>query len=144
MHPQAFRETLLLAGIHLSPGGGISADYQGRSSQLCRNGILRHGVLIMKKFIFVAYDITIDKIRRRLVKYLENYGHRIQYSVFCLRVTERELFELRQNIEKLTAPDQNKSVIFIPGENAHIEEVIPQNLDIIGDIKSYRTESCVV
>ncbi len=40
----------------------------------------------MKKFIFVAYDITIDKIRRRLVKYLENYGHRIQYSVFCLRV----------------------------------------------------------
>ncbi len=98
----------------------------------------------MKKFIFVAYDITIDKIRRRLVKYLENYGHRIQYSVFCIRVTERELFELRQNIEKLTAPDQNKSVIFIPGENAHIEEVIPQNLDIIGDIKSYRTESCVI
>ncbi len=98
----------------------------------------------MKKFIFVAYDITIDKIRRRLVKYLENYGHRIQYSVFCLRVTERELFELRQRIEELTAPDQSKSVIFIPGENAHIEEVIPQNLDIIGDIKSYRTESCVV
>ena len=98
----------------------------------------------MKKFFFVAYDITIDKIRRRLVKHLENYGHRIQYSVFCIRVTDRELFELKRSIEELTAPDKEKSVIFIPGEFAHIEEIIPRNLDIIGDVKSYRTESCVV
>ncbi|WP_019003132.1 CRISPR-associated endonuclease Cas2 [Succinimonas amylolytica] len=98
----------------------------------------------MKRFIYVAYDLSLDKIRRRLVKYLENYGHRVQYSVFCLRVTERELAELKRDITEITAPDRDKSVIFIPGEPAHITEVVPENLEIIGKLKTYRTESCVI
>lgn len=32
--------------------------------------------------ILISYDISNDKKRRRFSKYLEKYGHRIQYSVF--------------------------------------------------------------
>ena len=32
--------------------------------------------------ILVSYDISNDKLRTKFSKYLEKYGHRIQYSVF--------------------------------------------------------------
>lgn len=32
--------------------------------------------------IIISYDISEDKIRTKFAKYLEKFGHRIQYSVF--------------------------------------------------------------
>ena len=33
----------------------------------------------------VSYDITSNKLRRKIAKELENYGVRVQYSVFECR-----------------------------------------------------------
>ena len=32
--------------------------------------------------ILLSYDISDDKLRRHFSKYIEKYGHRIQYSVY--------------------------------------------------------------
>ena len=32
--------------------------------------------------VLLSYDISDDKLRRRFSKFIERFGHRIQYSVF--------------------------------------------------------------
>ena len=41
--------------------------------------------------IIVSYDISDDKTRTRFSKYLKKFGHRLQYSVFEIDVSERML-----------------------------------------------------
>ncbi len=38
--------------------------------------------MIFKKNYLVIYDITSDKVRKKIVKELEKYGTRVQYSAF--------------------------------------------------------------
>ena len=38
----------------------------------------------------IAYDISEDRIRYRVAKILENYGTRVQYSVFECKLREQE------------------------------------------------------
>ena len=61
-----------------------------------------------KLFIIIAYDISITKRRNKIVKLLENYGERINLSVFECMLTESRFSELRENIEILvnTKTDQ--------------------------------------
>lgn len=42
----------------------------------------------------VSYDITDNKMRRRIANELENYGLRVQYSVFECRLTKTRLRQL--------------------------------------------------
>ena len=42
----------------------------------------------------ISYDITSNKIRRRIAKELENYGIRVQYSVFECNVDKARLKEV--------------------------------------------------
>jgi len=42
----------------------------------------------------IAYDISNNKLRNRLVKILEKYGERTQYSVFEFDLTEKEFKNL--------------------------------------------------
>ncbi|MCA9365095.1 MAG: CRISPR-associated endonuclease Cas2 [Candidatus Moranbacteria bacterium] len=41
--------------------------------------------------LIVSYDFEKDRPRTRFSKFLEKYGHRIQYSVFQIRDSERIL-----------------------------------------------------
>ena len=43
----------------------------------------------------VVYDISDDKIRRRVANHLANHGERVQYSVFECHLTQKELHLLR-------------------------------------------------
>lgn len=49
--------------------------------------------------IIVSYDISDDKKRTKFSKYLEKFGHRIQYSVFEIDNSERILNNMRADIE---------------------------------------------
>lgn len=49
--------------------------------------------------VLVSYDISNDKLRTRFSKYLERFGHRIQYSVFELDNSERLLNNIICDIE---------------------------------------------
>lgn len=48
----------------------------------------------------ISYDITDDKRRQRLAKYLESYGVRVQYSVFETELNEQQLNSLIKGIKK--------------------------------------------
>jgi CRISPR-associated protein Cas2 len=49
--------------------------------------------------IILAYDITSDKKRTRLAKFLDKYGERIQYSVFRIKNSQRVLTNILAEIE---------------------------------------------
>ena len=65
--------------------------------------------------IIVSYDISDDKLRTKFSKYLEKYGHRIQYSVFEIDNSERLLDnivnEIKNRFEKRF--DQRDSVMIL-------------------------------
>ncbi len=49
--------------------------------------------------IIISYDISDDKKRTKFSKYLERFGHRIQYSVFEIDNSKRILDNIRADIE---------------------------------------------
>ncbi len=49
--------------------------------------------------LIVSYDISDTKLRTRLAKYLSRFGHRIQYSIFEVKHTERFLKNLELEIK---------------------------------------------
>jgi CRISPR-associated endonuclease Cas2 len=51
----------------------------------------------------VSYDITSNKLRRKVEKELKNYGIRLQYSVFSCRISTVELQNLRSGLLDLLA-----------------------------------------
>lgn len=53
-----------------------------------------------RSLYLVSYDISDDRARTRMAHLLESYGQRVQYSVFELWLTERELDRLQAQLEK--------------------------------------------
>lgn len=49
--------------------------------------------------ILVSYDISDDKLRTKFSKYLEKFGHRIQYSVFEIDNSQRILNNISAEIQ---------------------------------------------
>ena len=49
--------------------------------------------------ILISYDISNDKKRAKFAKYLEQYGHRIQYSVFEITNSQRLLNNIMNDID---------------------------------------------
>ena len=52
-------------------------------------------------FVAVCYDVSSDRTRRKVVKALEDYGARVQKSVFECRINDRQFAELRQKLSGL-------------------------------------------
>jgi CRISPR-associated protein Cas2 len=50
-------------------------------------------------FCVVAYDIADDRRRSHVVKILEKYGVRVNYSVFECLFTDTQLLKVRQTIQ---------------------------------------------
>jgi len=62
--------------------------------------ILFHFVWRNNMRFILCYDIESDSKRARLVKILEEYGERIQYSVFEFKLSEACYLEMMDKIEK--------------------------------------------
>ena len=60
----------------------------------------------------VSYDITSNRRRRRISKCLENYGRRIQYSVFECDIDEKRYKQMYKDILKETDGMTDGSVRF--------------------------------
>jgi CRISPR-associated protein Cas2 len=63
----------------------------------------------MRKLYLICFDISSDKIRRKVVKQLENKGIRVQKSVFEAWLTDKQLVELRAACDRII--DQNSDSI---------------------------------
>lgn len=63
-------------------------------------------------FYVVSYDITNDKRRRKVVKYLESYGVRVQYSVFETELNQDQLKKLIKGLKKQIKKDEDTIRIY--------------------------------
>ena len=55
----------------------------------------------------VTYDISDDRIRRKVHDTLKNHGQRVQFSVFECRVDEIAFGALREGVLTLIDPEDN-------------------------------------
>lgn len=49
--------------------------------------------------LLVSYDISNDKLRTRFSKFLSKFGHRLQYSLFEIKNSDRILQNIQAKIE---------------------------------------------
>jgi CRISPR-associated protein Cas2 len=62
--------------------------------------------------IVVSYDVRSDRRRTRLANTLEDFGQRVQYSVFECRLEAEALESLRRKVEKLIDPLEDSVRIY--------------------------------
>lgn len=66
----------------------------------------------MKQFILISYDISNDRNRLKVMKALEDYGRRVQYSVFECCLTSPQLQKLKLRLQPLVNPKAWDSIRF--------------------------------
>ena len=52
-------------------------------------------------FVLISYDIEDDKKRTKVSKLLENYGTRVQYSVFECLINKEQLKTIKEKTKKI-------------------------------------------
>ncbi|MCB9139681.1 MAG: CRISPR-associated endonuclease Cas2 [Caldilineaceae bacterium] len=65
-----------------------------------------------RRWFVVCYDIPNTKRRTRIMKLLEGYGRRAQFSVFECHLSDKSLRELRERLEKIIEPAQDDVRIY--------------------------------
>ncbi len=72
-------------------------------------------------FILISYDIPDDKRRTKVSKALENFGTRVQYSVFECVLTRTQLDEVRKRLTAVVyLPEDSVRFYFLP------EDAVPK------------------
>ena len=61
----------------------------------------------MKQFLVISYDISNDKRRLKVMKTLQDYGGRVQYSVFECRLNNSQLVSLKRRLQPLVIENQD-------------------------------------
>jgi CRISPR-associated protein Cas2 len=59
------------------------------------------GERLPEHFIVVSYDIPDDKRRTRVSKVLEDFGERVQYSVFECRLRQKDYQRMQERLQPL-------------------------------------------
>lgn len=52
-------------------------------------------------FVMISYDVVEDKKRLKLMKFLEDYGDRVQKSVFECNLSAKTYVEMKAGIEQI-------------------------------------------
>jgi len=55
----------------------------------------------------ISYDVSDNKKRNKVAKILEEYGRRVQYSVFYCQLNKKVLFDLLSRISKIIDRDSD-------------------------------------
>ncbi len=58
----------------------------------------------------ISYDIEKDKIRNKIARALEDYGQRVQYSVFECRINQKQYDRLYTRLAKLMTEEQEGNI----------------------------------
>ena len=65
-----------------------------------------------RHWVVVSYDIPNDRRRTKVMKTLEGYGHRVQYSVFECEVRPADLEKLKTRLKALIQPEEDDVRIY--------------------------------
>ncbi|HNT25591.1 MAG TPA: CRISPR-associated endonuclease Cas2 [Anaerolineales bacterium] len=68
-----------------------------------------------KQFIVISYDISNDKRRLKAAKTLEDFGARVQYSVFECRLTPPEFEKLKKRLQPYAREAQDTIRMYFIG-----------------------------
>lgn len=60
----------------------------------------------------VAYDIASDRRRRSVVKVLDRYGHRVNYSVYECMLSRIDFFFMKAELSKILNTKKDSVVIY--------------------------------
>lgn len=82
----------------------------------------------------VAYDIGDDRRRSRIAKRLQEYGDRVQYSVFVVDVRPARLVRLRTLLEDLLDESADSVLLCDLGPVASVHDRRFEFLGCAGDI----------
>lgn len=67
------------------------------------------------QFLVVSYDIPSNRRRLKVMKTLEGFGTRVQYSVFECNLKPREIDDLRKRLKKLIASNEDSIRFYFLG-----------------------------
>ena len=70
-----------------------------------------------QQFLIVSYDIPSNRRRYKVMKTLEGFGTRVQYSVFECNLKPREVDELRKRLMKLFGQEDSIRFYFLGAED---------------------------
>ena len=71
-----------------------------------------------KSFMVVSYDIGDDKRRTKVMKAMEDYGKRVQYSVFECNLTQAQLEKLQKRLQpQVKQPEDSIRFYFLSTDN---------------------------
>ena len=75
--------------------------------------------------VIICYDVSDNKLRYRLVKYLEKIAVRVQFSVFKANINKREILKLDNFAKKLlnNGKDGNMLIYAVDNELSGNERV---------------------
>ena len=65
-----------------------------------------------RDFFIVSYDITDDKRRLKVANVLEDYGDRVQFSVFEVFVSEKSKNRMLERIKRIVDKDNDSVRIY--------------------------------
>lgn len=68
---------------------------------------------VRRRLWIIAYDVSDDRLRRKVAKTLAGWGYRIQHSVFLAEMNDIEREDLSRNLEFLD-DEPDASVRFYP------------------------------
>jgi len=63
--------------------------------------LMIRSVILSSRFVVVCYDIANDRRRQRVACELENFGQRVQYSVFECHLSCADMDNLKQALNRL-------------------------------------------
>ncbi len=67
----------------------------------------------MKNLYLIAYDISNNKKRNKVAELLEQYGERINLSVFECMLTHKQVDELSEKLKQMIAKTDSIKIYFI-------------------------------
>jgi CRISPR-associated protein Cas2 len=69
------------------------------------------------QFLIVSYDIPSNRRRYKVMKTLEGFGTRVQFSVFECNLKPREIDDLRKRLTKLSELEDSIRFYFMGAED---------------------------
>lgn len=60
-----------------------------------------------QQFLVVSYDVVSDSRRRKVMKTMEGFGQRVQYSVFECLLTPAQVLEMQRKLKKLVSEEDS-------------------------------------
>ena len=71
----------------------------------------------LQQFIVVSYVVVSDQRGRKIMKALEGFGKRVQYSVFECLLTPPQIVDLQRKLKKLAGKDDSVRFYFISADD---------------------------